>query len=61
MIVIIIFTATDIIIILTVSVHLQLKSMKFEIFILQLMREKHRELMKEDEIADAFSVFDVVG
>ena len=59
MIVIIIFTATDIIIILTV--HRQLKSMKFEIFLLQLMREKHRELMKEDEIADAFSVFDVVG
>ena len=28
---------------------------------LQLMREKHRELVKEDEIADAFSVFDVVG
>ena len=27
---------------------------------LQLMREKHRELVKEDEIADAFSVFDVV-
>ena len=59
MIVIIIFRATDIIIILTV--HRQLKSMKFEIFLLQLMREKHRELMKEDEIADAFSVFDVVG
>jgi len=28
---------------------------------LQLMREKHRELVKEDEIADAFSVFDVDG
>ena len=28
---------------------------------LQLMKMKQRELTKEDEIADAFSVFDVVG
>merc|ERR1712113_252910 len=28
---------------------------------LQLMREKHREEIKEDEIASAFSVFDVDG
>merc|ERR1719511_647800 len=28
---------------------------------LQLMREKHRELVKEEEIAHAFSVFDVDG
>jgi Ca2+-binding EF-hand superfamily protein len=28
---------------------------------LQLMREKQKELTKEDEIADAFSVFDVVS
>merc|ERR1712080_285998 len=28
---------------------------------LQLMREKQKELDKEDEIADAFSVFDVDG